>query len=113
MKAAARRSCGHGRGIRVTNGAELAEAIKVALANHDGPTLIECIIDRDDCSADLISWAACGDRECPTTAPIIAVAREDSGLPDESSQYKSELDMFNCVNPALEIEPAECARRFP
>jgi pyruvate decarboxylase len=47
---------GHGRGIRATNGGELAEAIKVALANHDGPTLIECIIDRDDCSAELISW---------------------------------------------------------
>ena len=26
------------------------------LANRDGPTLIECVIDRDDCSADLISW---------------------------------------------------------
>ncbi len=47
---------GRGRGIRVTNGGELAAAIEVALANHDGPTLIECIIDRDDCSADLISW---------------------------------------------------------
>jgi indolepyruvate decarboxylase len=47
---------GHGRGIRATNGRELAEAIKAALANHDGPTLIECVIDRDDCSADLISW---------------------------------------------------------
>jgi len=47
---------GRGRGIRATNGEELAEAIKTALANHDGPTLIECIIDRDDCSADLISW---------------------------------------------------------
>src|SRR5271169_1458158 len=47
---------GHGRGMRATNGGELAEAIKVALANHDGPTLIECIIDRDDASADLISW---------------------------------------------------------
>ena len=47
---------GQGRGMRVTNGAELAEAIKVALANRDGPTLIECVIDRDDCSSDLISW---------------------------------------------------------
>ncbi|MBV8322210.1 MAG: hypothetical protein JO049_16235 [Hyphomicrobiales bacterium] len=47
---------GCGRGIRVTNGGELAQAIKVALANHDGPTLIECVIDRDDCSSDLISW---------------------------------------------------------
>ncbi|NEU14692.1 alpha-keto acid decarboxylase family protein [Methylobacterium sp. BTF04] len=47
---------GHGRGLRANNGGELAEAIKVALANHDGPTLIECVIDRDDCTADLISW---------------------------------------------------------
>ncbi|HEX4209255.1 MAG TPA: thiamine pyrophosphate-dependent enzyme, partial [Candidatus Binataceae bacterium] len=47
---------GHGRGIRVTNGGELAEAIKLALDNHEGPTLIECTFDRDDCSPDLISW---------------------------------------------------------
>ena len=47
---------GRGRGLRATNGKELEEAIKVAVANHDGPTLIECVIDRDDCSADLISW---------------------------------------------------------
>jgi len=47
---------GQGRGLRATNGGELADAIKVALANHDGPTLIECIIDRDDCTSDLISW---------------------------------------------------------
>ena len=47
---------GHGRGLRATTGRELAEAIKVALANAQGPTLIECVIDRDDCTADLISW---------------------------------------------------------
>ena len=47
---------GRGRGLRATNGGELEEAIKVALANRDGPTLIECIIDRDDASPDLISW---------------------------------------------------------
>jgi pyruvate decarboxylase len=47
---------GHGRGLRATNGKELEEAIKVAVANYDGPTLIECIIDRDDALADLISW---------------------------------------------------------
>jgi len=47
---------GRGRGFRANNGGELAEAIKVALANHDGPTLIECVIDRDDCTADLIAW---------------------------------------------------------
>ena len=45
-----------GRGLRANNGKELEEAIKVAVANYDGPTLIECIIDRDDASADLISW---------------------------------------------------------
>jgi pyruvate decarboxylase len=47
---------GRGRGLRATNGGELAEAIKIALANGEGPTLIECVIDRDDCTADLISW---------------------------------------------------------
>jgi pyruvate decarboxylase len=47
---------GRGRGMRVTSGGELAGAIEAAVANHDGPTLIECIIDRDDCSPELISW---------------------------------------------------------
>jgi pyruvate decarboxylase len=47
---------GRGRGLRVTNGRELAGAIEAAVENHDGPTLIECIIDRDDCSPELISW---------------------------------------------------------
>jgi indolepyruvate decarboxylase len=47
---------GQGRGIRATNGAELARAIESAKANQDGPTLIECVIPRDDCSPELISW---------------------------------------------------------
>jgi indolepyruvate decarboxylase len=47
---------GLGRGMRVTSGGELTAAIAAAVANHDGPTLIECIIDRDDCSPELISW---------------------------------------------------------
>jgi pyruvate decarboxylase len=47
---------GRGRGLRVINGGELGEAINVALANREGPTLIECVIDRDDCTEDLISW---------------------------------------------------------
>jgi len=47
---------GHGRGMRATTGEELDKAIKVAIANREGPTLIECIIDRDDCSSDVISW---------------------------------------------------------
>jgi indolepyruvate decarboxylase len=47
---------GRGRGLRAANGGELAKAIEVALANRDGPTLIECLIDRDDCTPDVISW---------------------------------------------------------
>ncbi|MBV8223593.1 MAG: pyruvate decarboxylase, partial [Verrucomicrobia bacterium] len=47
---------GRGLGFRATNGAELAQAIKAALANRDGPTLIECIIERDDCPPDELSW---------------------------------------------------------
>jgi pyruvate decarboxylase len=47
---------GKGRGLRANNGEELKKAIETAVANHDGPTLIECVIDRDDCSEDLISW---------------------------------------------------------
>ena len=47
---------GNGRGLSAKNGRELAEAIKVALANREGPTLIECVIDRNDCTPELISW---------------------------------------------------------
>jgi pyruvate decarboxylase len=47
---------GNGRGLRATTGEELDKAIKIAVANRDGPTLIECVIDRDDCSPELISW---------------------------------------------------------
>jgi pyruvate decarboxylase len=47
---------GRGLGMRVSNCGELAGALEAAIANHDGPTLIECIIDRGDCSPELISW---------------------------------------------------------
>jgi pyruvate decarboxylase len=47
---------GNSRGLRATTGEELDKAIKIAVANRDGPTLIECVIDRDDCSPELISW---------------------------------------------------------
>jgi pyruvate decarboxylase len=47
---------GRGKGLRATNGGELAQAIRVAQDNREGPTLIECVIDRDDCSPELISW---------------------------------------------------------
>ncbi|TCK30677.1 indolepyruvate decarboxylase [Ancylobacter aquaticus] len=47
---------GEGLGLRAGTGGELAEAIARALGNANGPTLIECALDRDDCSPDLISW---------------------------------------------------------
>jgi len=47
---------GAGRGLLATSAGELAAAIEAALANRGGPTLIECVIDRDDASGDLISW---------------------------------------------------------
>ena len=47
---------GDGRGLRATTGKELAAAIKEALAHRTGPTLIECAIDRDDCTKQLMEW---------------------------------------------------------
>ncbi len=47
---------GHAKGYRATNGGELAEAITKAATNTKGPTLIECVIDRDDCTRELIHW---------------------------------------------------------
>ncbi len=47
---------GDGLGLRATTGGELAAAIARALGHANGPTLIECALDRDDCSPDLISW---------------------------------------------------------
>jgi len=49
---------GEGRGLRATNGKELAAAINEALAHSAGPTLIECAIDRDDCTRELMEWGA-------------------------------------------------------
>ncbi|MFT9133362.1 thiamine pyrophosphate-dependent enzyme, partial [Zymomonas mobilis] len=47
---------GAGKGLKAKTGGELAEAIKVALANTDGPTLIECFIGREDCTEELVKW---------------------------------------------------------
>ena len=47
---------GQANGFRVSTGRELAEAIEKAKAHNDGPTLIECVIDQDDCSRELITW---------------------------------------------------------
>jgi pyruvate decarboxylase len=49
-------SDGQGIGLRATTAGQLAKAIKTAKAHRDGPTLIECLIDQDDCSKELISW---------------------------------------------------------
>lgn len=46
---------GSGWGARVSTEGELAEAIAYA-GDHDGPALIEVLIDRDDCSKNLLEW---------------------------------------------------------
>ncbi|QDH16919.1 alpha-keto acid decarboxylase family protein [Swingsia samuiensis] len=47
---------GHGLGLKATTGAELAEAIEKAKKNTRGPTLIECKLDREDCTEALVEW---------------------------------------------------------
>ena len=47
---------GQGRGFRATNGRELAAAIKEAIGHMAGPTLIECAIDRNDATKELLEW---------------------------------------------------------
>ena len=49
---------GDGKGFRATTGKELAAAIKEALAHNTGPTLIECAIERDDCTRQLMEWGS-------------------------------------------------------
>lgn len=47
---------GKGKGLKAGNGQELEAAIKTALANKEGPTLIECALDSEDCAATLVKW---------------------------------------------------------
>jgi len=47
---------GAGMGLLARTGKELAAAIQQAGRNTQGPTLIECVIDRDDCTRQMISW---------------------------------------------------------
>ncbi|MXV43507.1 pyruvate decarboxylase [Saccharibacter sp. 17.LH.SD] len=47
---------GHGLGLKATTGAELAAAIEKAKKNTRGPTLIECQLDRSDCTEALTEW---------------------------------------------------------
>jgi pyruvate decarboxylase len=49
-------SDGEGLGFRATTGGELTAAIGQALAHKAGPILIECTIDRDDCTKQLLEW---------------------------------------------------------
>jgi len=48
---------GKGWGCRVTTEGEVEDAIKQALG-HDGLSLIEVVLDKDDCSKDLLEWGA-------------------------------------------------------
>jgi pyruvate decarboxylase len=55
---------GNGWGCRVRTEGEAADAIAKALA-HDGASVIEVVIDKDDCSRDLLEW---GTRVCASNA---------------------------------------------
>jgi len=55
---------GNGRGWRVRTEGEARDAIQEALA-HDGLSVIEAVIDKDDCSRDLLEW---GTRVCASNA---------------------------------------------
>ncbi|QNT77602.1 alpha-keto acid decarboxylase family protein [Entomobacter blattae] len=47
---------GEGKGLKAGTGKELEEAIKIAVANKKGPTLIECALDSEDCATTLVKW---------------------------------------------------------
>lgn len=49
-------SDGMAEGLTANTAGELAEAIKIAAENTEGPTLVECTIHQDDCSKELITW---------------------------------------------------------
>jgi len=51
-----------------------------ALANREGPTLIECMIDRDDCTSDLISWGVWW--RPPRPPATAAIAARSAHAPD-------------------------------
>jgi pyruvate decarboxylase/indolepyruvate decarboxylase len=47
---------GHGLGLKATTAGELADAIKRAGPHKGGPVLIECQIEHDDCTRELLTW---------------------------------------------------------
>jgi pyruvate decarboxylase len=49
---------GHGLGLTATTASELSDAIKKAHAHRGGPVLIECQIEHDDCTRELLTWGA-------------------------------------------------------
>jgi pyruvate decarboxylase len=49
-------SDGKASGHTANTAGELAESIRLAGENREGPTLVECTIDQDDCSKELITW---------------------------------------------------------
>lgn len=48
---------GNGLGLRATTAGELSAAISKAVS-HKGPVLIECALDRDDCTPELLEWGS-------------------------------------------------------
>jgi len=48
---------GNGLGLRARTAGELADAIGKALS-HRGTVLIECALDRDDCTPELLEWGS-------------------------------------------------------
>lgn len=49
---------GKGLGIKVKTAGDLSAAISQAIAHTGGPVLIECPLDRDDCSKQLAEWGS-------------------------------------------------------
>ena len=49
---------GHGLGLTATTAAELADAIRKAHGHRGGPILIECQIEHDDASPQLLTWGS-------------------------------------------------------
>jgi pyruvate decarboxylase len=47
---------GAGLGLHAKTAGEFKECLDKAQEHTDGPTLIECAIDQDDCSQELITW---------------------------------------------------------
>ena len=48
---------GNGLGLRATTSGELSSAIAKAVS-HNGTVLIECALDRDDCTPELLEWGS-------------------------------------------------------